>query len=355
MFFMMKNNVFITVDMETPQTPYRMKKISNPLFNEKWEYLTILKICHFYGIPVTFFLNIYEEQAWGEGYFTDIADNIYNLGGDIQLHTHPFWAYDYNRINMHEYSKDEQSDIIGYGKERLRRMSDGGIKIHRAGAYGADLNTMTALRENGIPLDSSFFWNHINCKLNGTGKRELINTGIQQVEITTFARTLKYDTSVIKLDVDWMDLNTLLTAIDKIHKSRRNNITLFLHSSSFMKWNKYFTKYDVDYYKIFKFIIAIEAFMKKGYYFMKIRDVPPNNIANSWKHSSCKIGKIRYYNQSYSDLNFLNMENVTDLGNQLNKRKKEFMRIHVKDTVFDISRDFTMSHNIPYKIHKYLG
>ena len=50
---------YITIDMETPQTPYMNGLISHPFFYEQYEFGAILDICYAYEIPATFFLNVY--------------------------------------------------------------------------------------------------------------------------------------------------------------------------------------------------------------------------------------------------------------------------------------------------------
>lgn len=354
----MNKKIYITVDMETPQTPFREGMLRESLFDHEFEYGAILNICHFYHIPATFFLNIYEEHFWGHGFFTEKCEQILMKGCDIQLHTHPFWQYDKNRINMYEYSLDEQKEIISAGKIRLQELTGEKVEIHRAGAYGADINTLHALRENGIYMDSSFFYDHKNCKLNQYSNQQLIDTGIQQIEVLTFERGLKYDNNVVKLDIDWMDLCELFTAMHVIINNNLNDIILFLHSSSFIKINGAYTKFELDYYKIFKFAAAIEYLIKNGYEFSLIKNADTKNIEKSWEHLQIKLGKVSFqYHEIKVDKiqnEDSNYEIINKFKNYIKANKSDIKRQIMKDRLYHMMYDSAMSYDAANKFYHLL-
>jgi len=73
---------------------------------------------------------------------------------------------------MYLYSLDEQIEIIKDGKELVKEWVSEYPVAHRAGgAYGINKDTFTALKENGIPIDSSSFYGHPNCKAVVTKNR----------------------------------------------------------------------------------------------------------------------------------------------------------------------------------------
>ncbi|EPS52535.1 hypothetical protein CFSAN002368_07690 [Clostridium botulinum A1 str. CFSAN002368] len=113
-----------------------------------------------------YILNVYESKKWEKEGFGRICDNICKRGFDVQLHTHPYWMYDVNREHMHEYSLEEQKTIIKDGIQLLSYYTNEKPVAHRAGAYGANKDTIEALRQNGVKYDFSMFYGHPNCKIN---------------------------------------------------------------------------------------------------------------------------------------------------------------------------------------------
>ena len=67
---------------------------------------------------------------------------------------------------MWQYSVDEQTEIVNFGKQKIKEWIGIDALAHRAGGYGADDNTMQALKFNDIFIDSSFFYKNENCKIN---------------------------------------------------------------------------------------------------------------------------------------------------------------------------------------------
>ena len=123
------------------------------------------------GFAATFFLDVYEYKAWGEGNLRNIALKLQAAGQDVALHTHPQWAYDPARPNMYSYSFEDQNRIIADGVRLLRSWTGLPVVAHRAGAYSANKDTIAALARNGILLDSSLFFGNPNSRLNGSACR----------------------------------------------------------------------------------------------------------------------------------------------------------------------------------------
>lgn len=121
------------------------------------------------GMAGTFFLNVYEQKAWGATVLRDIAQRLQTAGHDVALHTHPQWAYDPQRPYMYSYSLEDQSRIIADGVRALQEWTGLPVVAHRAGAYSANKDTITALERSGIVLDSSLFLHHPHSLLNGLG------------------------------------------------------------------------------------------------------------------------------------------------------------------------------------------
>jgi peptidoglycan/xylan/chitin deacetylase (PgdA/CDA1 family) len=195
----------------------------------------------------TFFLNVYEHQRWGETAMRNIAVGLQAADQDVALHTHPQWAYDPSRWAMHQYSLDEQTDIVRDGVRLLRRWTGRPVVAHRAGAYTADENTLVALERNGVLLDSSMFWQYPASRLDGLGlPRNLPSRhgSLVEVPVTAYQRvdrptvlgeTLTPLAVVRKIDPNWfVDAAEMKAAVDAAVTSDIPIVVVFLHSFSFM-------------------------------------------------------------------------------------------------------------------------
>ena len=90
------------------------------------------------------------------------VDRIGSLGHEIGLHSHAEWLkrpgspLPAQKNLMHKYNLDEQCFLISSGLEKLRAAGVGRVRSYRAGGFGANADTLTALARNGIPFDSSY-------------------------------------------------------------------------------------------------------------------------------------------------------------------------------------------------------
>ncbi|MFV3011516.1 polysaccharide deacetylase family protein [Clostridium botulinum] len=246
--------VLITIDAENPQTPLYENKLKSNFFLNQYSNKTIMDICDEYDAKCTFFLNVYEVGKWGKEKMRTICKNIYDREFDIQLHTHPCWLYDFNRINMYEYSFEEQKNIIKEGMNLLKEFTGEIPLAHRAGAYGINENTLKALKINGIRYDFSMFYKHNNCKTNFSINKIIERNNIVEVPVTV----LKNNNSILKLDIDWLSDSELQKAIYIAKESNLKVVTLFMHSYSYIKYTRDYQHFNIDYNDLLKFINVME-------------------------------------------------------------------------------------------------
>lgn len=265
--------VVITVDLETPQTPLRMGLLKNHLFdlkidNQRLGYSVIVSSLSRFGLRGVFFVNVYEATLWGDQLIKDICREIVDEEQEVALHTHPEWAYDPVRIHMWQYSVEEQTKIIADGLKILQQWLPGyKIIAHRAGAYGANQDTLNALRLNRIFVDSSMFYGHPNCRFvcskNQIAKKDML----LEIPITGFFRErrlslagipLHHHRSFVKTDVDATSLKELRFFVEEAKKHNIRVMNLFLHSYSFIRFNADFSHFEPDYQDMEKFIRFLE-------------------------------------------------------------------------------------------------
>jgi hypothetical protein len=283
---MINSKIIITIDTEVGETSKNFdngfeKLVIGKIENEYYGVFKIMDISEKYGFKCEFFIDVYEYKKFGEENFKKVCKDIDNRNHGVQLHTHPSYAYDKNRINMYEYSLEEQIKIIKEGKELIKKWIGKYPISHRAGNYGANDDTLLALRENGILIDSSFFYKHPNSKINApTINIPILYKDILQFPVTVIKKfskrkgipiPIKYN--YVKLDVNGMDKNQILDSIKKLN-GKVEYIILFLHSCSFIKTDHTkLDKFEIDYKAIESFENALQFCKKENITSILFKDI----------------------------------------------------------------------------------
>ena len=243
---MIDSKIIITVDTEVGE---RAKYVKNGfekfiLGNINNEYYGLPKIVEILGqsnYKAEFFVDVYEYKYYGEKKFKNLCKFLTKNNHGVQLHTHPSYAYDTSRINMYEYSLEEQIKIISDGKELIKNWIGKYPIAHRAGNYGANNDTLQALKENKIKIDSSLFYKHENCKIQFPTKNDpIFYNGVLESPITVIKTYPKFLNIPIpskkywkKIDINWLNEKEIKKSILNLSKKHKY-IILFLHSISFI-------------------------------------------------------------------------------------------------------------------------
>jgi hypothetical protein len=220
-------------------------------------YRFIIGLLNKYGIRGEFFIDIYSYKKFGEPLFNRLSNEIHRGGHNVQLHTHPSLAFDSERPFLHQYTLNEQIEIVKFGMEKLRQWIGSYPLAHRAGLYGIDRNTFGALSHAGVRVDCSYYYRHQNCKFQCDAINEPFELdGIIELPVTVYkkvslcrnpigiARRLiegKPFSKDVFLNEKYQKLDIAegasLNEIKKVIKRRRKDsvVVLFLHSSSFLK------------------------------------------------------------------------------------------------------------------------
>jgi peptidoglycan/xylan/chitin deacetylase (PgdA/CDA1 family) len=199
----------------------------------------IVEILEEFGMSADFFLDVYEFRSFGEEKFRDVSARLYERGQRVELHSHPAYAYDRDRRYMHQYSLDEQMAIIADGIELIERWIGERPSAHRAGGYGANNDTLYALHENRIRIDSSYYRSHANCRITGLTDNRPVQCGaVLEIPVTTYTRRknalgieIPIPNRFVKMDVNHLDHRRLIRYLER---SKDKYWVLFLHSSSFL-------------------------------------------------------------------------------------------------------------------------
>ena len=191
------------------------------------------------GAAVEHFVDVYPYERYDECKFERLCSDIIHGGHGVNLHTHPSGRYDKNRKFMWQYSVDEQTEIINFGKQKIKEWIGVDVLAHRAGGYGANDDTIQALKFNGIFIDSSFFYKNENCKINydyinkASEKNCVLQLPISVYEKQKRFSFIKTKSSFQKFDFRYgSSADEILKAIDMMPENCM--IVLFLHSFNFL-------------------------------------------------------------------------------------------------------------------------
>ena len=253
--------IIVTVDTESSDSPWAIKRtdllssmVYGQIHNTYWGFPKIMEICDRFGFKATFFVSVFEYKKYGEDSLSQVCVDVKQKGHDIQLHTHPIWLY--GRRYMHDYPFPDQVKIIGLGKELLQKWVSESPVAHRAGVYGVNENTLKALKENSIPIDSSNFYGDKQCQLMITKNKVVEKDEIIEVPVTVLKRNTCINLGLtrfgireryIKTDINWLSLDELLHFLAQAKRHNLRVMTLFLHSYSLLQFDASFTRFQPDY------------------------------------------------------------------------------------------------------------
>lgn len=167
-------NVFLTVDTEVwPATPqWRESRLAHDIGRDIFGETSSgsfglpyqIEQLNRYGLKASFFVESLFAGAVGFEPLRRIVRAIQGGGHDVQLHLHTEWLDKLadsplpGRAGQHlkDFSLDEQSILISTGLANLRECGVDEVQAFRAGNYGANLDTLRALAQNGIFIDTSY-------------------------------------------------------------------------------------------------------------------------------------------------------------------------------------------------------
>ncbi len=249
-----KTIIIISIDTEAStynKMPLNLEDMVYGRIGDKYYGIEkIMDICDEYSVKATFFVDVYEFKHFGEQAMKDICLLVKGRGHDVQLHTHPFWAYDRSRGHMALYSLAEQKKIISEGKELIYKWLNEYPIAHRGGDFGVDYNTLIALKENKIPIDSSMLYQWPLCELNTpilTINAASNYDGVVEIPMTVYSY-FKYKGHQFTraFDINANIYAEIKKAVDNALVCNLKIIVLCLHSFSFVKWDKKHINYQPD-------------------------------------------------------------------------------------------------------------
>ena len=153
-----------------------------------------------HGLKAVFFVEALFACEVGLGPLADIVGLLQGAGQEVQLHVHTEWlewlqtpfADLKPATNIRDYSLEQQVTILAKAVENLRAAGATKVSAFRAGNYGANADTLTALATCGLRYDSSYNFPYLDaaCGLGDVADGMLIQprsiNGVVEVPIACF-------------------------------------------------------------------------------------------------------------------------------------------------------------------------
>lgn len=120
------------------------------------------------GLKACFFIDPMPAAVFGIEPVRRMVAPILAAGQEVQLHLHPMWVrsdrrapVDDPRHDMRDHDADEQLALIEQARELLRQAGAPDPVAFRAGAFGANRDTLRMVAKAGLRIDSS----HNGCEV----------------------------------------------------------------------------------------------------------------------------------------------------------------------------------------------
>ncbi|NRR30564.1 hypothetical protein HSX11_10225 [Oxalobacteraceae bacterium] len=124
-----------------------------------------------HGLRATYFVEaLFSQREGGAAALAHICGLIQRGGHEVQLHLHGEWLAELDHPvqprrhcqYLSQLPLAAQSELIKTGIAALAQAGVPGVQAFRAGSYGANLDTLRALAQNGMHVDSSYNPSYLN-------------------------------------------------------------------------------------------------------------------------------------------------------------------------------------------------
>lgn len=244
-------DVCFTVDVEDfflPRPP--MDTVFARVAGEEWGIERMMHTFDAFDARATFFVDVYNRTTLDEPLLARACAAIAESAHELGLHTHPTFPEGVRGYGMQQVmarcTLSEQAAFIRDGQELIERWTGMRTRTHRAGGYGANRDTLKALREYGITVDSSLYPGYAGCPLAREVKA--MNAcvdieGVREIPVTLtrnrFGLPLPHCRWLgislpMKIDLDWLDLAGLQAQIETALATTDAPVIVFMHSYSLL-------------------------------------------------------------------------------------------------------------------------
>ena len=234
--------VLVTIDVESRRQGGLEQNIWGELPGEaeKHGITRMMDILDRHGAKGTFFVNVYEAPWHREGAMEEVCREIHERGHDVELHTHPAPMFG---VGYMQYADlPTQTEILRRGARLLKEWTGVEPVAHRAGGHMANLDTLEACREAGIPLDFSYniAWPASSLSSAGlTQNAPFVREGVLCVPETAYEQVGVGPWQSLRiLDIEASSPEEIRQVIADLRQYGVRAVTILMHSFSFVRFGK---------------------------------------------------------------------------------------------------------------------
>lgn len=193
-----------------------------------------------YGQRAVFFVDPMPALVWGVAAIEDVIAPILEAGQDVQLHCHTEWLEKalpegpfagMSGRNIKNFAFEEQCRILDWARDTLVAAGAPAPVAFRAGNYGANRDTLLALRELGLDFDSShtpgIVGGDSDLGLQPTDIQPLLYEGIVEVPVSCVGDLRG---GLRHAQITALSLKEMHVALLHARDGRMNSFTLVSHS-----------------------------------------------------------------------------------------------------------------------------
>jgi peptidoglycan/xylan/chitin deacetylase (PgdA/CDA1 family) len=193
-----------------------------------------------YGAKAVFFVNVYEEPLHPKDAVREVCRRIQSRGHEVGLHTHPAPLFG---ISYMQYADlQTQVKILKAGVARIEDWTGERVYSHRAGGNMANLDTIRACAQAGIPVDSSYnaAWPASALSTSGlTLNAPIVSETVLCLPDTCYAQvSLGNWQSLRHLDIESSSPEETRTVVRELREHNVRAAVIMLHSFSFVRFGK---------------------------------------------------------------------------------------------------------------------
>jgi hypothetical protein len=199
------------------------------------------------GLRGVFFIEAISALRSGINTLRDMIELVQSRGHDVELHVHSEWLEwlepsflpGRKALHMRELSLVDQALLIA---KAVSLFKEAGLKTparaFRAGNYGANLDTLQALAQNGIIFDSSYNYPYIGSACDVTTSEPLMQSqwinGVFEVPVNFYQ---DYPGHYRHTQLTATSLKEMCKALESAHQRGWKSFVIVSHSSELIRRN----------------------------------------------------------------------------------------------------------------------
>ena len=231
-------HVLITIDTESFSTGHPDQHIWGRVAGGgEYGIRLIMDMLEKHAARGTFYLNVYEAERHGDEAIRAVITELHGRGHDVQLHTHPRDKFGIDKLTRADVPR--QQEILAWGKAFIETQTGVEVLAHRAGAFAANLNTITALGNVGIKVDASlspaWFESHLAREVVSYN-RPFVLHNVLELPVTYYVQGRIGQREYKRLvDIEACSLRELKSIVRQALKAKVSTLNFLMHSHTFVR------------------------------------------------------------------------------------------------------------------------